>query len=39
LVRVEFAALARGDDPGLEAELERLVADFSQEHDHKLVTS
>jgi len=38
-VRVEFAALARGDDPGLEAELERLVADFSQEHDHKLVTS
>jgi cytochrome c biogenesis protein len=39
LVRVEFAALARGDDPGLEAELERLVADFSQEHDHKLVSS
>ena len=29
--RVEFAALARGDDPGLEAELERLIADFSQE--------
>jgi cytochrome c biogenesis protein len=38
-VRVEFAALARGDDPGLAGELERLVADFSQEHEHKLVSS
>jgi len=36
---VEFAALARGDDPGLEAELDRLVADFSQNRDPKLVTS
>jgi cytochrome c biogenesis protein len=37
--RVEFAALARGDDPGLAAELDRLVADFSQERDHTLVSS
>jgi len=36
---VEFGALARGDDPGLEAELERLVADFSQKQDSKLVSS
>jgi cytochrome c biogenesis protein len=36
---VEFAALARGDDPGLADELDRLVADFSQEHEPKLVRS
>jgi cytochrome c biogenesis protein len=36
--RVEFAALARGDDPGLDAELERLVADFSQARDPKLTS-
>lgn len=36
---VEFGALARGDDPGLEAELDRLVKDFSQNQDSKLGTS
>ena len=36
---VEFGALARGDDPGLDAELERLVADFSQNQNSKLVSS
>lgn len=36
---VEFAVLARGDDPGLDRELERLVADFSQGPKPKLASS
>jgi cytochrome c biogenesis protein len=36
---VEIAVLARGDDPGLPRELERLVADFSQEQNPKLEES
>jgi len=36
---VEFAALARGDDPGLAAALERLVEDFSQTTSSKLEES
>jgi len=39
LATVEFGALARGDDPGLEAELDRLVKDFSQNEDSTLVSS
>jgi cytochrome c biogenesis protein len=39
MARVEFAALARGDDPGLDTALERLVADFSQHRDSKLDAS
>lgn len=38
-VTVEFAALARGDDPGLGAALDRMVADFSQEDKSKMETS
>jgi len=38
-VTVEFGGLARGDDPGLGAELDRLVADFSQRVNSKLVSS
>ena len=33
---VEFAALARGDDPGLAVELEKMVADFSQEAESRM---
>ena len=33
---VEFAALARGDDPGLARELGDLVADFSQEAESRM---
>ena len=36
---VEFAALARGDDPGLGLALDRLVEDFSQTSRPKLETS
>jgi cytochrome c biogenesis protein len=39
VVTVEFAALARGDDPGLGAALDRMVADFSQEDKSKMETS
>jgi len=33
---VEFAALARGDDPGLARELKDLVANFSQEAESRM---
>ena len=36
---VEFAALARGDDPGLASALDRLVEDFSQNENSKLGSS
>jgi cytochrome c biogenesis protein len=36
---VEFAVLARGDDPGLEQALRKLVADFSQGAESKLKSS
>ena len=36
---VEFAVLARGDDPGLEQALKKLVADFSQGAESKLKSS
>ena len=38
-VSVEFAVLARGDDPGLATALDRLVLDFSQEYESKLTSS
>lgn len=38
-VSVEFAVLARGDDPGLAAALDCLVLDFSQEYESKLAPS
>jgi cytochrome c biogenesis protein len=38
-VSVEFAVLARGDDPGLAAALDCLVLDFSQEYESKLTPS